>query len=223
MTLKAAIFDWDGTITDSNNIKTEAFIELFKDLGTLASNYIRCYQKNHGGISRFEKYRHYVRHFFNREVSPSELENFGLIYTSLCKEKLLSAPFISGAIETLHKLTTQKIPAFIVTGSPAEEIKEIATARNLLPMLKHIYGSPRTKDTLLASLLSENNLQPEETIFFGDSLTDYHAAKINKIPFIGVCIEGNPSPFPPQTTVTSSIDLKICLQIKKTRKKIPNF
>ena len=29
MTLKAAIFDWDGTITDSNGIKTEAFVELF--------------------------------------------------------------------------------------------------------------------------------------------------------------------------------------------------
>lgn len=64
MTLKAAIFDWDGTITDSNNIKTEAFVELFQNACPQAAGYIREYQQNRGGISRFEKFRHYIRHFF---------------------------------------------------------------------------------------------------------------------------------------------------------------
>lgn len=63
MTLKAAIFDWDGTITDSNGIKTEAFVELFQSACPQAAGYIREYQQNRGGISRFEKFRHYIRHF----------------------------------------------------------------------------------------------------------------------------------------------------------------
>ena len=68
-------------------------------------------------------------------------------------------------METLRKLSCAKIPVFIVTGSPATEIRELAAARNLLPLIHNIYGSPRTKDVLLAALLAENRLVPEETVF----------------------------------------------------------
>ena len=209
MTLKAAIFDWDGTITDSNGIKTEAFVELFQSACPQAAGYIREYQQNRGGISRFEKFRHYIRHFFHREASAAELEDFGRRYAALCRPKLLNAPFIPGAVETLRKLSLEKIPVFIVTGSPAAEIRELAAARNLLPLIHHIYGSPQTKDVLLAALLAENRLVPEETVFFGDAPADCEAAQINKIPFIGICPGGKTSPFPPHTTVVSTIDLNI--------------
>ena len=209
MTLKAAIFDWDGTITDSNNIKTEAFVELFQSACPQAAGYIREYQQNRGGISRFEKFRHYIRHFFHREASAAELEDFGRRYAALCRPKLLNAPFIPGAVETLRKLSLEKIPVFIVTGSPATEIRELAATRNLLPLIHHIYGSPPTKDVLLAVLLAENRLVPEETVFFGDAPADCEAAQINKIPFIGICPGGKTSPFPPHTTVVSTIDLNI--------------
>ena len=85
----------------------------------------------------------------------------------------------------------------------------IERARNLLPLIHHIYGSPPTKDVLLAALLAENRLVPEETVFFGDAPTDCEAARINKIPFIGICPGKKNSPFPPHTTVVSAIDLDI--------------
>lgn len=209
MTLKAAIFDWDGTITDSNYVKTDAFIEIFKETNSQAAEYIRNYQQNNGGVSRFEKYRHYIKHFLHREVSEEELNSFGIRYAKLCKEKLLQTPFIPGAIESLQKLKQNNIPVFIVTGSPAEEIKELAAARNLLPFITDIYGSPQTKDILLAMLLQKYKLQPNETVFYGDALTDYNAAKINKIPFIGICPDKKSSPFPPQTRILNRISIRI--------------
>ena len=208
MTLKAAIFDWDGTITDSNTIKTEAFIELFKDSCPEAAEYIRAYQQNKGGISRFEKYRHYIRHFFHHEVSAAELDNFGQRYAKLCRDKLLQAPFIPGALETLQDLKQKNIPAFIVTGSPAEEIWSLAKARGISPLIKDIYGSPRSKDILLATVLQEHKLSPLETLFFGDAITDYNAAKINNIPFIGVSKDKKSSPFPPDTTIIDRISIR---------------
>ena len=203
--LKAAIFDWDGTITDSNAIKTEAFIELFKDACPEAAKYIRAYQQNKGGISRFEKYKHYVHYFFQREVSETELKIFGQHYAKLCREKLLQTPFISGALETLQTLKQKNIPAFIVTGSPADEIRSLAAARGILTLIQDIYGSPRSKDILLETLLQEHKLSPQEVIFFGDAITDYNAAKINNIPFIGVSKDKKSSPFLPDTTVVDRI------------------
>ena len=207
MTIKAAIFDWDGTITDSNLIKTEAFIELFKDSCPEAAEYIRAYQQNKGGISRFEKYRHYIRHFFHHEVSENELSRFGRRYTELCRNKLLQAPFISGALETLQDLKQKNIPAFIVTGSPADEIHFLANARGISSLIKDIYGSPGSKDILLATLMQEHKLLPQEVLFFGDALTDYNAAKINKIPFIGIIQDPQHSPFPPDTMVVKRISI----------------
>ena len=167
MTLKAAIFDWDGTITDSNNIKTEAFVELFQNACPQAAGYIREYQQNRGGISRFEKFRHYIRHFFHREASAAELEDFGRRYAVLCRQKLLNAPFIPGAVETLRKLSCAKIPVFIVTGSPAAEIRELAGTRNLLPLIHHIYGSPKTasfpKKRYFLAMLRQTAKPPEST------------------------------------------------------------
>ena len=207
MKIKAAIFDWDGTISDSNSIKTEAFIEIFKDSHHNTAEYIRSYQQSNGGISRFEKYRHYIRHFFHHEVSEADLKTFAQRYSKLCKEKLLQAPFIPGAVETLQKLKQNNIPAFIVTGSPAEEIRELAAARNLLQLITNIYGSPQTKNILLNKLLQEHKLQATETVFFGDSITDYNAAQINNIPFIGICLNKNFSPFPQKTTVLNHIHI----------------
>lgn len=110
MTLKAAIFDWDGTITDSNGIKTEAFVELFQNTCPQAAGYIREYQQNRGGISRFEKFRHYIRHFFHREASAAELEDFGCRYAVLCRQKLLNAPLFPAPWKRCANCPVQKFP-----------------------------------------------------------------------------------------------------------------
>lgn len=209
MTLKAAIFDWDGTITDSNDVKTQAFLDIFAECGFPAAQYICSYQKTHGGISRFEKYRHYFQTFFNRQPTQAELRQFGINYAALCRQKLLQTPFIPGAVETLTLLSEAEISSFIITGSPAEEIYFLAKERGILPLLKGILGSPQNKQQHLTQILSQNGFAPNEVVFLGDALTDYNAAQACKVPFIGICPSQDASPFPKRTKIMTQIKLNI--------------
>ena len=89
------------------------------------------------------------------------------------------------------------------TGAFADRERQLGV-EVLLDALLGTNNSP-----LKAALLAENRLVPEETVFFGDAPADCEAARINKIPFIGICPDGKTSPFPPHTTVVSTIDLNI--------------
>lgn len=209
MILKAAIFDWDGTITDSNDVKTQAFLDIFAESGFPAAQYICSYQKTHGGISRFEKYRHYFQTFFNRQPTQAELRQFGINYTALCRRNLLQVPFIPGAVETLNLLADAGIPSFIVTGSPAEEIYFLAEERGILHLLTKILGFPLSKQQHLSQILSQNGFVADEVVFFGDALTDYNAAQACKVPFIGICPSLDASPFPKRTKIMTQIKLNI--------------
>jgi len=74
------------------------------------------------------------------------LEALGREFNQLAIEGVLAAPFIDGALETLEQLKKQCIPAFVVSGTPDEEIKVIAKKRNIALYFLEVHGSPRKKE-----------------------------------------------------------------------------
>ena len=47
-----------------------------------------------------------------------------------------------------------------------------------------VYGSPENKTPIVEKIICENNLIKNETVFLGDALSDYTAAKENNIDFV---------------------------------------
>ena len=60
---KLLIFDFDGVIADSVDIKTEAFGELYSEFGEKIVKEVKLYHENNGGVSRYEKIN-YERYFW---------------------------------------------------------------------------------------------------------------------------------------------------------------
>lgn len=58
---EAVIFDFDGVIVESADIKTEAFIALYKEHGAQAVAAAVAHHQANGGISRRKKIRHIHR------------------------------------------------------------------------------------------------------------------------------------------------------------------
>lgn len=185
MKKKIIIYDFDGVICHSVNLKTEAFIELYKNHSSHIQSLVRSYHLENGGISRFHKIRYFQTQLLGLPYSEYEVNELAKQFASIVKEKVIESPFINGVINFLEK-HVRNSNQFICTGTPELEIKEIVIRKNINKYFSGIYGSPKTKIEIIKKILSDTSVQTDDCIFIGDALTDFNAAKVCNIPFIGM-------------------------------------
>lgn len=207
MKLQAVFWDFDGVILDSVHVKTKAFVRMFSKYGPKVEQAVLEYHLANGGISRFEKFRHYYNNLLNRPISDAELKMLGDEFSSLVMEEVLNAPFIPGVLATLDDLWARGIPAFVVSGTPEEEVRHIVKERQLSRYFLEVYGSPRKKVEIITDILVRKGYDASKCVFLGDALTDYEAARESGVHFIGI-INGETCSFPVGTHTLKSIELK---------------
>ena len=183
--IKNIICDYDGTIADSVNIKTEAFAELYRSYGEEVEKNVVKYHLAHGGVSRFDKFKYFHKEFLNLELSESEIRDLAKKFSKLVIDKVVNAPYITGAFEFItHNYNL--FDMFISTATPIDEINEILKRKNLTKYFKDIKGSPESKIDHVQQIITQNNYLRNESVFIGDSDSDKEAAEKNGIYFIQV-------------------------------------
>ncbi len=208
MKLQAVFWDFDGVVLDSVHVKTKAFGRMFSKYGPTVEQAVLEYHRANGGISRFEKFRYYYNNLLNRPVSDAELKLLGAEFSSLVMEEVLNAPFIPGALATLDNLLVRGIPAFVVSGTPEEEVRHIVKERSLSQYFVEVYGSPRKKVEIITDILARKAYDASRCVFLGDAMTDYEAAKESGVNFVGIINDREICCFPVGTNTLKFIDLK---------------
>lgn len=181
-TPRAIFFDFDGVLVESAEIKTEAFVELFKDHPSLLPA-IREYHLKNMGVSRFKKFEWIYTTLLNRAITQHELTLLGDDFSKIVYEKVIRAPFVPGAIallEHVHKNTL----CFVASGTPEEELKQIVEERKLTHYFKEVCGTPRTKTEIVEEMMVKYKFGPEQGWFIGDATTDLEAARATGLNFI---------------------------------------
>lgn len=198
MEAKAFIFDFDGVICDSVNIKTQAFAKLYQEYGRDIQDKVVEYHIKHGGVSRFEKIKYFHNKFLKKKVSKEELEKLSEQFSFLVKKEVIESSFIKGADLFINKYASV-VPQYICTGTPQLEILEIMSAKKIDHLFKGIYGSPKNKIQIIGEILYHSGILASDFVYFGDALTDHDAALSFNMPFIG--IQNLDITFPPKTNV----------------------
>jgi|TARA_Y100000310_G_scaffold36997_1_gene34777 HAD superfamily hydrolase (TIGR01549 family) len=188
--IKAIIFDFDGVIVESVNIKSTAFSEMYKAHGRDVVEKVLAHHLLNGGISRFEKFRFYHKQYLGVSLTKSELAKIANQFSNLVVDKVISAPYVPGAYEFLSEYNNI-YDFYISTGTPDAEIIRILKAKQIEVFFKGVYGSPEKKSEHVRRILSNGEYQKNEVIFVGDSVTDREAARNNNIPFIARVAGGN--------------------------------
>lgn len=194
MGLKAIIYDFDGVICDSVNVKTEAFASMYSIYGPEVVKGVIRYHLDNGGVSRYEKFKYFHREFLNINLNEEQVFNFGEEFSKLVKQKVIDSIYILNA-DKFIKESFGSVMQFICTGTPQVEILEILNSKDILQYFSAVYGSPRNKIEIISEILSVYKLKESECVFFGDALTDYYASKHHNMPFIGVKNEETDFPF----------------------------
>jgi len=172
--IKAVVFDFDGVILESADIKTDAFVELF-DAHPEHLEAIRAHHLKNLGISRYEKFRWIYANLFRQELTEEQSQALGRGFSDLVFEKVLACPFVPGALETLRRLHGE-LPLYVASGTPHEELLRIVERRELGGFFEEVHGSPRKKASVLAAVAERHGLRPEEVVMVGDGESDYRAA-----------------------------------------------
>jgi len=183
---KLFVFDFDGVIADSNNIKTEAFKEMFKAHGENVTKKVIDHHRNNASIDRFQKFKFYYNNYLDQEISDEEASVLGKKFSNIILNKIINCPEIEGSTIFLEKLHNLGKLSAINSATPQEEINLIIKERNLSKFFGKVNGSPSSKKEILLSLMTEYKLKNKDLVFFGDDKNDKLAADSLNILFIGV-------------------------------------
>jgi len=199
------LFDFDGVICESVDIKTDAFYELYLPEGKVIAEAVKKHHIENGGMARYDKFRHYETKFIGKDLTEERMESLSKEFSCLVKKKVIAASFVVGALEFLKEFS-QNYKCFIISATPIDEMKEIAREKNIDIFFKEIFGSPKDKTTWAKYILETYELKAKETLFIGDARSDYGAAKANDMHFLLRRTKDNKKLF--DKTVSSMPDLK---------------
>ncbi|MCK4664392.1 MAG: HAD family hydrolase [Bacteroidales bacterium] len=180
--IKNIFFDFDGVIAESVYVKTEAFHQIYSPFGEDIARKVVEHHINNGGMSRFMKFKLYHDKFLNKNLNEQEIANFSERFSKLVKNKVINAPEVPGVRNFLKKYN-KNMKFWIVSGTPTNEIREIIHKKKMDQFFKGIYGSPEVKTVITKQIIAQEGLRKDETIFLGDALSDYKAAKNTQINF----------------------------------------
>jgi phosphoglycolate phosphatase-like HAD superfamily hydrolase len=173
--LRAVVFDFDGVILESAEIKTDAFCELFAHLGPTQVAQVREHHLANLGISRFVKFDWIYQNVLEQPLAEIERLELGDRFSAIALRKVLECPFVPGAEEALAALAG-RVPMFVASGTPQGELDRVVDARELRGFFAEVWGSPREKANILADIASRHGLGLREILFVGDGTSDARAA-----------------------------------------------
>ena len=180
----ALIFDFDGTLVDSNPIKRQAFRRCFEDFPNHLGQILDyCYANNH--IPRWEKFRYVYEKLlklpYTDQVESNLLRRFELETT----EQIIAAPALPGAEEFLKRACITHSLG-ILSSTPQEILLEILRRRGWVNLFEWIQGAPVHKARWLTRFQLEQGFPGHQVLFFGDTPEDEQSAQESGCSFVRI-------------------------------------
>ena len=190
--IRAAIFDLDGTLVDSNDLHVQAWQETFRHFGKEIPLERLREQIGKGGDQ-------YLPVFLNEQ----EMREFGkeadAYRGEIFKKKYLSQvrPF-PRVRELFERLRADGKKIALASSGKEDEVehyKKLLGIEELVDSMTtadQVAHSKPKADVFIAALRSLGNLQPQDAIAIGDTPYDVEAAKKIDLPIIGLLCGGFP-------------------------------
>lgn len=180
---KGVIFDFDGTLVDSNEIKRRGFDYAFADYPERMDE-IRsyCYGFNH--TNRYEKFHYVTEKILRLNFTPAMEQRFAQRYAEFTTASVADAREVPGAEAFLRSLGPRR-PA-LLSSTPTEILLEILRRRGWEALFSIVQGAPVNKRTWLQQYRKSLGCRPNELVFLGDTDEDAQSAQEAGVVFIRV-------------------------------------
>jgi len=186
MAIKVLVFDFDGTLVESNHLKYDAFFELFAD----DQNHVRTIRKvlsDKKEQSRFiilEEILRQLGHIQGDQITV-KVKELADRYNDLVLAGAKTCSEMPEAGDVLQSLT-QQYRLYISSTTPEDPLKEIIQFRGWGHLFVDVFGYPRQKPETIQHIIKRENVGSSQVLVVGDGETDRQAAVENNCYFVHV-------------------------------------
>ncbi|NQT71159.1 MAG: HAD family hydrolase [Chloroflexi bacterium] len=183
MAIKTIVLDFDGVIVESEEIKNQAFKDLFNDYPQHLDQ-IMNYHLTHKTTSRYEKFEYIVTHILRETYDEAKATDIDSRFSPLIRQRIIECPYVPGAEDFLSYFSS-KLPLYLVSATPQGELENIIGARKIAQYFKKIYGNPWQKTDAIQKIMREEEITPEAVVYIGDTKNDLRVAEQLGVVFLG--------------------------------------
>ena len=187
MPVKVIVFDFDGTLIDSNQLKYDAFFKLFPSDDLHKKIVTEVLSEILEG-SRYVILRETIKRR-NTEMNEGELDNNVQVLAAKynvivadgakhCKEK-------PGAKEVLESLS-KRYNLYLNSTTPETSLKDIVKHRKWENYFCDIFGYPNDKTSVLFDIIKRESINQDELLVVGDGKSDRDSANSVKCGFFQI-------------------------------------
>jgi phosphoglycolate phosphatase-like HAD superfamily hydrolase len=200
----AVIFDFDGVIVESTDIKTAAFRALFADHPDHVDA-IEALHRRHEGVNRSIKFEMIFRDILRRPLDAVTQVALARRYGDLVVDQVVTCPAVAGVPEVLRELG-RDVPLAVVSSTPDGELQQIVARRDLARYFRAVRGAPPAKAAAVRDVIATFGWSADRVAMVGDTTADMEAARHNGLSFVGRVAPARASPFPPGTPVIADLN-----------------
>ncbi len=189
------VFDFDGTLVASNEIKRRTFLEIARPWDP-QGEVVAAMLERWPAADRFEKTRKIAECLIAEGLLPAESSAAGWAsrlareYTAQCERAIAACPEVSGATAALEELSGRGLRLYINSATPTESLRRLLKLRAWDRLFRAVYGSECSKAANLARIGREAGAGRNEIVQVGDGADDRSAAEQAGCHFVAVAACG---------------------------------
>lgn len=184
---KLVMFDCDGVLLQSNQVKTDAIAEVFADLSeSLRLTCIDTFKRNFGQAR--DRHFHRFADLLNvaAEMRATFVQQRSDRYRDLVALRYTRVPAVPGALALCEGLHAAGRATCVITGGVASEAAAALSANGFGPLAQAVHGAPVGKAAHIMAQLAEHAISPAQAVYLGDAPSDLEACIETGVPFIYV-------------------------------------
>lgn len=171
---QALVFDFDGTLVDSNLIKWKGFEACFSGFPDCLEEILAyCRRNNH--TPRWDKFRHVYERILRLPYTREDERRLNRVFEEATTRRIVETPEVPSAERFLRRVSGTHWTG-LLSATPDRILAEILESRGWTGFFREVQGAPVHKSAWLRELRGRKGWGPRELVFFGDTPEDAQAA-----------------------------------------------